>query len=240
GVKDVREHEGRALGPVAILDLPDMDSLATDHRERVEAILPRVDAVAWITDPEKYHDAVLADEFLRTWLPRLARQVVVVNKSDRVQPVDALRIREDLERDLILARVDADAPRVPGLPTSAARSRNDGPKPKRDTGDLAQWLSEGITAKAIVRGRVAATAVASGQDLAVRAGVDPDGPSTPFLDPADRTAAIEAASQAVLRAIDQHGLEQQAEAATRARARARGTGPVGRLTSVLYRASGRE
>ena len=240
GVTDVREHEGRALGPVAILDLPDMDSLATDHRERVEAVLPRVDAVAWITDPEKYHDAVLADDFLGTWLPRLARQVVVLNKADRVQPVDARRIRQDIEHDLILARVDANVVRVPVLLTSAAPSPNDGSTPKPDIGDLRRWLSEGITAKAIVRGRVAATVVASGQDLAAQAGVDPDRPSIPYLEPADRTAAIEAASEAVLRTLDQQGLERQAEAATRARARARGTGPIGRLTSLLYRASGRE
>ena len=195
GVKDVREHEDRVLGPVAILDLPDMDSVATDHRERVEAILPRVDAVAWITDPEKYHDAVLADDFLRTWLPRLARQVVVVNKADRMQPVDALRIRQDLEHDLILAHVDANVPRVPVLLTSAAPSRNDGSKPKPDIEDLRSWLSDGVTAKAIVRGRVAATALASGLDIAARAGIDADGPSTPYLEPADRTAAIEAATR---------------------------------------------
>ena len=240
GVKDVREHEGRALGPVAILDLPDMDSLATDHRERVEAILPRVDAVAWITDPEKYHDAVLADDFLRAWLPRLARQVVVVNKADRVQPVDALRIRHDLEHDLVLARVDAHVARVPVLLTSAAPGSSNGTNPQPDVGDLRRWLSEGITAKSIVRGRVATSAVASGRDLAAQAAIDPDSASTPYLDPADRTAAIEAATEAVLRALDLRGLERQAEAATRARARARGTGPVGRLTSLLYRASGRE
>ena len=64
GVEDVREHAGPDLGTVAILDLPDMDSVAAEHRARVEAILPRVDAVAWITDPEKYHDAALHDDFL--------------------------------------------------------------------------------------------------------------------------------------------------------------------------------
>ena len=72
GVQDVREHGANDLGPVAILDLPDMDSVASEHRARVEAILPRVDAVAWVTDPEKYHDAALHDDFLRAWLPRLA------------------------------------------------------------------------------------------------------------------------------------------------------------------------
>ena len=32
GVDEVREHGATDLGPVAILDLPDMDSVATEHR----------------------------------------------------------------------------------------------------------------------------------------------------------------------------------------------------------------
>ena len=239
GVQDVREHEGRALGPVAILDLPDMDSLELDHRERVEAILPRVDAVAWVTDPEKYHDAVLADDFLRTWLPRLSRQIVILNKADRLAHVDAIRIRNDLEHDLVVARVDSSAPRVPVVLTSAAPTQTGGTEPRPDVADLRRWLAEGVTAKAVVRGRVAATALDHGRDLAAAAGIDPASPATPYLTPDTRNMAIEAAADAALRAVDVRGLERQAEAATRDRARARGTGPVGRLTSLLYRASGR-
>ena len=100
GVDETREHETTGLGSVAILDLPDMDSVAGEHRARVEALLPLVDAVAWVTDPEKYADAVLHDEFLRSWLPRLGRQVVLVNKADRVTDGDARRIQRDLEADL--------------------------------------------------------------------------------------------------------------------------------------------
>jgi len=72
---DVHETSSAELGRVAILDLPDLDSTSADHRERVEAILPRIDAVVWVTDPEKYADAVLHDDFLVRWLPRLARQL---------------------------------------------------------------------------------------------------------------------------------------------------------------------
>jgi hypothetical protein len=72
------------------------------------------------------------------------------------------------------------------------------------------------------------------------AGIEPGGAVTTFLPEAARAAAIEDATRAVLRAIDLPGLERQAVAATRAMARARGTGPVGRLTSLLYRASGRD
>jgi hypothetical protein len=232
GVEEIREHGANDLGPVAILDLPDMDSVAIDHRARVEAILPRVDAVAWVTDPEKYHDAALHDDFLRAWVPRLARQVVIVNKADRLGPDDGRRIRRDLEADLAPARSGArDAP-VDVLLTSAASPP--------DLDSLRKWLSDGVAAKAIVRARVAATVVELVRRLALEAGVDPDGPSTPFLDARARSAAIDEATAAVLRAIDLPGLERQGEAATRARARARGTGPMGRVTSLLYRASGRE
>ena len=46
---DVHGHAASELGAVAILDLPDLDSIEADHRRRVETILPRVDAVAWVT-----------------------------------------------------------------------------------------------------------------------------------------------------------------------------------------------
>ena len=239
GVQDVREHEGRSLGPVAILDLPDMDSLELGHRERVEAILPRVDAVAWVTDPEKYHDAVLADDFLRAWLPRLARQIVIVNKADRLAHVDAIRIRNDLEHDLVIARVDSDVQRVPVVLTSAAPAATDGTTPGPEVAEVRHWLAEEVTAKAVIRGRVAASSLAHGRDLAAAAGVDPAAASSPYVTSEARSAAIDAAANAVLRAVDMRGLERQAEAATRDRARARGTGPVGRLTSLVYRASGR-
>jgi hypothetical protein len=240
GVEDVREHAGTDLGPVAILDLPDMDSVAGEHRARVEAILPRVDAVAWITDPEKYHDAALHDDFLRTWMPRLARQVVVLNKADRLSADDGQRVLHDLEDDL--ASMSASGPGGSGAavvpvvvtaawPGAGGTAVLDG---------LLDWLKDGVAAKAVVRARVAATVVDLARRLAVDAGVDPRRPATRFLDDSSRAAAIVAATAAVLHAVDLAGLQRQAEAATRARARAHGTGPIGRVTSIIYRFSGRE
>jgi energy-coupling factor transporter ATP-binding protein EcfA2 len=251
GVVDVREHEANDLGPVAILDLPDVDSLATEHRARVDAILPRVDAVAWVTDPEKYHDAILHDDFLRTWLPRLARQIVVVNKADRVSADDARRIRRDLEADLrrlgaagdgrttpVIGASAAPASAAPAAGPVAAPTGPAAPRPEID--GLRAWLAEGVAAKAVIRARIAASAREGARALSRAAGIDPTAPVTPYLEAKDRAAAIEEATAAVLRAIDLRGLGRQAEAATRARARARGTGPMGRLTSLLYRASGRD
>jgi hypothetical protein len=231
-VGEVREHGSDGLRSVAILDLPDMDSITTSHRERVEALLPRVDAVAWVTDLEKYHDAVLHDGFLRTWVPRLDRQAVIVNKADRLARVDRPRIRHDLERDLGQGLSLSGQHRVPVLMTTAS--------PAPDLDEFRAWLADGAAAKAVVRARVAATAVDEAKALAREAGLDPARASSPFLADVARSAAIDETSKAVLRAIDLTGLEKQAVAATRARARARGTGPMGRLTSVIYRASGRD
>ena len=222
------------LGPVAILDLPDMDSVASEHRARVEAILPRVDAVAWVTDPEKYHDAALHDDFLRAWLARLARQVVIVNKADRLVPTMGGGSGSDLEADLRPPGRRVGGSQVDVLLTSrGARRRTSlacgtgwptGSRPRPSCGHT--WR------------RPPSTLV---HRLAREAGIDPTRPvdAVPRRARRDRRRSTEATA-AVLRAVDLPGLERQAEAATRARARARGTGPMGRITSLLYRASGRE
>ena len=232
GVSDVREHEGSRLGTVAILDLPDMDSVASEHRERVEAVLPKVDAVAWVTDLEKYGDAVLHDTFLRTWVPRLDRQAVILNKADRLAEDDRERVRGDLDADLRRRLSTAEGSAIPVLMTSARSSP--------DLVELTSWLSDGAASKAIVRARVGATIVDLARALAGDAGIDPGAPATPFIASRDRATVIDDATNAVLRAVDLPGLERQAVAATRARARARGTGPIGQLTSLVYRFSGRE
>jgi energy-coupling factor transporter ATP-binding protein EcfA2 len=231
-VSEVREHEGSRLGTVAILDLPDMDSVASEHRERVEAVLPKVDAVAWVTDLEKYGDAVLHDTFLRTWVPRLDRQAVILNKADRLGEEDRERVRRDLDADLRRRLSTAEGSTMPVLMTSAVSSP--------DLVELTSWLSDGAASKAIVRARVGATVVDLARALAGDAGIDPGAPATPFIASRDRATVIDDATNAVLRAVDLPGLERQAVAATRARARARGTGPIGQLTSLVYRFSGRE
>src|SRR5207244_4040568 len=98
-VRDVRDHANGAFADVAILDLPDIDSTTPEHRARVDELLPRVDAVVWVADPEKYRDAVLHDQYLRRWAPRLARQLVVLNKADRVGS-EAERLRAHLVASL--------------------------------------------------------------------------------------------------------------------------------------------
>jgi hypothetical protein len=234
-VGDIRIHSDHALGSVAILDLPDMDSVASEHRERVEALLPRVDAVVWVTDLEKYHDAVLHDVFLRRWIERLDRQLVVLNKADRLAIDDAERVRRDLQLDL--NRLVADERNGPGvILASATAEGRSGP----GVAAVRSWLAQGVEAKAIVRARLAASIVAAIESLAASAGVDPDGEVPPLIDPTVKAKAIADASDEVLRVVDLPGVEAQGMAATRAQARARGGGPAGRLIATLYRWTGRE
>lgn len=232
---NVRDHRGDALGDVAILDLPDLDSVEGAHRERVEAILPRVDAVVWVTDPEKYHDAILHDDFLAEWLPRLARQVVVLNKTDRLTPDDAERIRRDLERDLtrIAARAGRAKP-VQVLLTSTRSTEPPGIEPLRD------WLAAAVEAKRIVRAHLVTAIGAAVAGLARSAGVDPTTAAKPLVDGAARRLTSDRVNAELLRVVDLPAAERQAVAATRARARARGAGPLGAITSRIYRWSGRQ
>jgi len=108
------------------------------------------------------------------------------------------------------------------------------------TDDLRAWIAAGVDAKAIVRARIAATLLTGVRDLTLAAGIDPGRPAPPLLSEAERADGIRSATAAMLRAVDLDGLRAQAVAATRAAARSRGTGPLGRVTSFLYRASGRQ
>ena len=227
---DVRASGGEGLADVAILDLPDLDSTAADHRRRVEAILPRIDAVVWVTDPEKYADAVLHDDFLAAWVPRLDRQLVVVNKADRLSTGQADALRRDLERDLGRLARAAGAPEV--ILTSASQSSG--------TADLRRWLATEVESKAVVRARLTASIRAAVRGLVAAGGLTPDEDPLPLVAESSRSRAVGDATAALLRVVDLPTLERQAVAATRARARSRGAGPFGGLTSLIYRWSGRQ
>jgi len=240
--EDVRASAGEGLNDVAILDLPDLDSTAADHRRRVEAILPRIDAVVWVTDPEKYADAVLHDDFLAAWVPRLDRQLVVVNKADRLSVGQAEALRRDLERDLgrlvrvAGTRTRSTAPDVILTSATLTAAGEDG----RGTADLRRWLAAEVESKAVVRARLTASIRAAVRGLLTAGGLAPDEDPRPLIAEATRSRAVEDATAALLRVVDLPTLERQAVAATRARARSRGAGPLGGLTSLIYRWSGRQ
>ncbi|ARP70273.1 YfjP family GTPase [Streptomyces pluripotens] len=91
------EAEAQLRGLV-LVDLPDHDSAAVQHREQVDRILKLVDAVIWVVDPEKYADAVLHERYLRPMAGHAEVMFVVLNQVDRLPGEAADQVLDDLRR----------------------------------------------------------------------------------------------------------------------------------------------
>ncbi|MFE7976837.1 GTPase [Streptomyces shenzhenensis] len=91
------EAEAQLRGLV-LIDLPDHDSAAVQHREQVDRVLKLVDAVIWVVDPEKYADAVLHERYLRPMAGHAEVMFVVLNQTDRLPGEAADQVLDDLRR----------------------------------------------------------------------------------------------------------------------------------------------
>ncbi|WP_406014871.1 50S ribosome-binding GTPase [Streptomyces sp. NBC_00984] len=87
-----------ALRGLVLVDLPDHDSAATEHREQVDRVLALVDAVIWVVDPEKYADAALHERYLRPLAGHAEITFVVLNQIDRLPGDAADQVLDDLRR----------------------------------------------------------------------------------------------------------------------------------------------
>ncbi|HEY5651564.1 MAG TPA: GTPase [Acidimicrobiia bacterium] len=99
---DVRVGQDRVPW-LAVVDLPDTDSVSEANRATVERVLPLVDAIVWVVDPEKYQDRVLHERYLVPLARHADRFVFVVNHIDRVAADDVPLLLDDLGQTL---RVD--------------------------------------------------------------------------------------------------------------------------------------
>jgi predicted GTPase len=91
------ETEAQLRGLV-LVDLPDHDSAAVQHREQVDRVLALVDAVIWVVDPEKYADAVLHERYLRPMAGHAEVMFVVLNQTDRLPGEATHQVLDDLRR----------------------------------------------------------------------------------------------------------------------------------------------
>ncbi|MFF4606405.1 GTPase [Streptomyces sp. NPDC001339] len=102
GVPVHRRHipadDGSELRGLILIDLPDHDSSATEHRAQVDRMLELVDAVIWVVDPEKYADAVLHERYLRPMAGYAEVMFVVLNQVDRLPGDAADQVVDDLRR----------------------------------------------------------------------------------------------------------------------------------------------
>ncbi|MCG7444215.1 MULTISPECIES: GTPase family protein [Dermabacter] len=94
-----RHTVGRGSLPqgAILVDLPDFDSVESANREIAERLAGTVDVLVWVTDPEKYADAVLHTEFIRRFARHDAVTIVVVNQADRLSKADGAAVRSSMK-----------------------------------------------------------------------------------------------------------------------------------------------
>jgi putative protein kinase ArgK-like GTPase of G3E family len=156
-----RRAEGSAAPGVVLLDLPDLDSVESAHRDIAERMTGMVDVIVWVTDPQKYADALLHHEFVRPFAGHDAVTVLVLNQTDR--------LRQD-ERESVLASLAAIA-RADGLQDAPVLATS------AETGDGVAELREHLLG--IARSREASIqrhrADVRGAAEELRSSADPEG-----------------------------------------------------------------
>jgi 50S ribosomal subunit-associated GTPase HflX len=131
-----------SLSTTVLVDLPDFDSIEAAHRHIVEEVLPTVDAVVWIFDPEKYADPVIHDGFLRHLSRYEAQFIFALNHADRL--TDSVSVVVD---DLV-ALLHSDGYRVPEVVSTVAYGQV-------DVGDLERSIAQRFDAKVTVLTKLA-------------------------------------------------------------------------------------
>ncbi|PJJ01992.1 50S ribosome-binding GTPase [Streptomyces sp. 2333.5] len=164
GVPTHRRHapaDGNSeLRGLILIDLPDHDSSATEHRAQVDRMLELVDAVIWVVDPEKYADAVLHERYLRPLAGYAEVMFVVLNQVDRLPGDAADQVVDDLRRLLDedgLALGEHGEPGAAVLALSAATGKG--------VGELREALGQFVAERGAVDRRVAADVDAAAERL---------------------------------------------------------------------------
>jgi len=153
------------LSGLVLLDMPDHDSVAPEHARLVDRLLPLVDLLVWVVDPQKYADNVLHRRYLRAMAQRQDGMLVLINQSDTVTPSAVRRIGGDVRRLL-----EADGLHdVPVLATSAVTG--EGIDAVRTL--LARVVAGEPMAAWVAEVEVSAAAARLAEDLGVRVGAVP-------------------------------------------------------------------
>ena len=164
------------LDGLVLLDLPDFDSRVSAHREEAHRILELVDVFVWVTDPQKYADALLHDEYIAALSGHGAVTLVVLNQSDRLTPESVEACRHDL-RGLL---AQDGMPGATVLVTSAVTGAG--------VPELRQRLANAVAGADAARARLSADVVAVATTL--RTGVADDEPSLGGEADADLVSAL--------------------------------------------------
>jgi GTP-binding protein EngB required for normal cell division len=86
------------LDGLVLIDLPDHDTVRTEHLSVVDRVVDYADLVLWVVDPQKYADAALHERYLSRLAGRDASLAVVMNQLDRIEASTAAALGADLRR----------------------------------------------------------------------------------------------------------------------------------------------
>ncbi|MBL0887083.1 GTP-binding protein [Myceligenerans indicum] len=142
GELDGADEDG--LGGLVLLDLPDHDSVAPGHREIVDRVLPLVDLLVWVVDPQKYADDALHSGYLRGAGERPGSMVVALNQIDTVPAGQ----QDNLMRDVSRLLRDDGVGEVPVVPVSARTGYG--------VPELRDLLEQAVRRRSVAAGRAAA------------------------------------------------------------------------------------
>lgn len=176
---------------VVLLDLPDLDSVESAHRDIAERMTGMVDVIVWVTDPQKYADALLHHEFVRPFAGHDAVTLLVLNQVDRLR---------EAEREGVLASLAAIA-RADGLESAPVLAAS------AETGEGIEELREHLLG--IARSREAVVerhrADVRGAAARLREAADPGGmaerSSPAAIDTLARDLSLAALVEPVARAV---------------------------------------
>ncbi|MFM6848222.1 MAG: GTPase [Terrabacter sp.] len=146
-----------SLDGLVLLDLPDFDSRELSHRREAERILELVDVFVWVTDPQKYADARMHDEFVSLMSQHDAVTLAVLNQADRLTADGVKTVSKDLARLLVADGVTG----AQVLPTSTVTGNG--------VAELKQRLANAVAGHAASRQRLKADVV--GAAVRLRPGV---------------------------------------------------------------------
>jgi putative ribosome biogenesis GTPase RsgA len=113
--RHVQTDPDPALDGLVLLDLPDHDSTAVEHRLEVDRVVELVDVLVWVLDPQKYADAAVHDRYLAPHAEHAGVLVVVLSQVDRLDGTARAACLDDLRRLLASEGLGA----VPVLPVAA-------------------------------------------------------------------------------------------------------------------------
>jgi GTP-binding protein EngB required for normal cell division len=170
------------LAGLVLVDLPDHDSLRTDHREAVDRAVEFADLLIWVTDPQKYADATWHDEYLKPLSSHGGVTLVLLNQVDKLPPGALPECLGDLRR-----LVDADGlDNVTILPVSARTGEG--------VRELRAELAELVAGRRAATDRLGADVDRAAVELAPLIGVAPDGDQIPDNDRERALAGLRAAA----------------------------------------------